>query len=829
MRWHHVLVVAIALLAITAMPASAQNATAVASEHTTFGTGSQGEPSPAQLTNMSVQGSGGPASVALSVDRIATEGFEDGAISDFGGDTGSFSVQSTQVYQGSFALEGSATSSRDLISDTDARVEQGHTYSTRVRYSSGSDDWHVLFGTTGEDTSFDSYGIGAYDGGIFRISKIDDGRHTSDFATTSFDGSAYADEWLRLEWTWETDGTITATLYDSAGSQIAQLSATDTTYTSGGIGFRIYDGTVYWDNHEYLQTPQSGRYIGAPHDAEQVTTGFTNLTLSNAEARVTWQEDADGDGTWQNVTSTNVTSTTNVTQDLSTTQSDRWRVRVDVEATGDSPTAEIHDEGLLFNASAPTADIAAADPTGKTTSSPVNISIPVSDADFTTAQGDSVAVDIQVRPSGGSFSTIDTQTISSNQTVSATFTPGEGGEYEYRAVMTDAYGSTTTSGTETFSTPAQLTVYRETANATRITGANITIRFYPVGDDTGQVVTKSAPNGTVNMTGLPVNQPLVAVANVSGYESRRVFIRSLYEQQRMYLLNSSVDSVETIFKLSDYTGRFAPDNTVLEIRRSVNGSWQTVSGDYFGASAQYPAVLETGARYRLRLYNPETGATRPLGTYQPIAAQTQTIEVSPESGITYLEGLPTATIRPQTRRVPALNDTQLSASISEVGNVTIDSWRVTVSNGSTTISNTTYSGNTRETTITTDLGSYAGEQVNVTVVATLSDGQTITAGAATLQVYDSPTNNLSLLTLLADFIGLAAPGTAAALQSFLATMLTIFVMAGITTQLPVSGETTALVGVLVLAGFSVIGWVGYDVVFVSGAAVVAFAGLRRGL
>ena len=39
----------------------------------------------------------------------------------------------------------------------------------------------------------------------------------------------------------------------------------------------------------------------------------------------------------------------------------------------------------------------------------------------------------------------------------------------------------------------------------------------------------------------------------------------------------------------------------------------------------------------------------------------------------------------------------------------------------------------------------------------------------------------------------------------------------------------ALAGVLTLTGFAVIGWVGYDVVFVAGAAVVAFAALRRGL
>lgn len=774
-RWW--VVVMVALLAISAQPVAAQNASAVASEHTTFGTGSQGEPAPTQLTNLFVTGSGSDASLSL--------------------------------------VKGGTTSLPD--------TSPGQS---TVNYRAGVKivpSWSITSITVNLDTDSGATNLYITDTGgtVLAQSSVSSGNATFNYNLDA--------------------GTAYYVVADAGGSSYTPSLSSSASYpyssealsVEAGVYSRTTESSSNLYNIKSITADvnrSTAQYISAVHDAEAVDTGFTNLSLTNMSATVTWQEDGDGDGVWTNVTSTTASSTTNVTQDLSGTASDRWRLRVDINKTGSNPVAEIHDEGLLFNASDPVADMARAEPTGKTTSSPVNISIPVSDTDFSLAQGDSVSVAIQTRPSGGSFSTISTQTIASNQTVSANFSPSIGGEYEYRAVLTDSYGHSVTSTTNTFSTPAILTIYRETYDTRVITGVNVTVRFYTQGDNTaGTVITRTTTNGTVDMSGLPVDQPIVAVANASGYESRRVFIRSLYQQQRIYLLNTSVDSVETIFQQRDYTGEFPPDATVLEIQRSINGSFQTISGDYFGAAAEYPAVLEVGTRYRLRLYNPVTGATRLLGTYQPIAAQTQTLTVSPTRGLSDRGALPTAVIRPQTRRIPAVNNTELSVALPNSDNTTVDSWRVIVERNGTTIANTTYPGSTRESTLTADLGSAGGTQVTVTVKATLGDGQTITAGVAALQVYHSPANQLSLLTLITDFVGLAAPGTAGALTSFLATVTTIFVMAGLSTQLPVSGETTALAGVLTLVGFAVIGWVGYGVVFVSGAAVVAFAALRRGL
>lgn len=45
-------------------------------------------------------------------------------------------------------------------------------------------------------------------------------------------------EWLRLDVDWGSDGSITVELYDESVTLVGSISASDSSYTSGGIGFR---------------------------------------------------------------------------------------------------------------------------------------------------------------------------------------------------------------------------------------------------------------------------------------------------------------------------------------------------------------------------------------------------------------------------------------------------------------------------------------------------------------------------------------------------------------------------------------------------------------
>jgi len=813
-------VVVLALLAVSAQPVAAASVGVVASKHTDFGTGSETTPT---LTRMDIEGSGDSA--AVSYESGLVDSFEDGDQDEYNGVFFGGNVTGERASHGQYSFKTNATGYHGIRSTGGLPItpSQGETVTGDVLITGDGDNGFWL-GVGTNTTRGGYYSARATENGSLRIVKENSSGLTT-LSTTPL-GALPENEWIDVRVKWTHTGQITATI--NATNVSVSTTATDTQYTAGGIhlfgdqadGPDNQTAAVYWDNIRVNTQP--GHYYGAVHDNSNISAAFANLTtVRNTSATLLWQEDADNDNVWTNVTSQTVTSPGNYTADLSGTTSDRWRLRVDTAASEPAARVVLADEGVTFDPRPPT--LSNPDPSGPQSTYHSDVSIDVADREFGTAYGDSVTVTAV----NGSGIQVGQTTITSNQTVSFQY-DALAGTNTINWTATDSYGHTETV-TQTFDTPDQLTIYREATSSTKIASATVTLRFYPVGNQSAKVVTKTTSNGTINMTGLPVNQPLVAVANASGYESRRVFIRSLYAQQRMYLLNSSADSVETIFEMRDYSGRYPPDNTVLEIQRSINGDWQTISGDYFGATAQYPATLETGARYRLRLYNPETGATRLLGTYQPIAAQTQTIEVSPQSGLSDRGALPSASVRPQTRQIPARNNTELSVALSAGRNTTVDSWRVIVERNGTTITNTTYAGRTRETTLTTDLANASGTQVNVTVETTLDDGQTVTAGVAALQVYDSPANQLSLLALLAEFVGLAAPGTAAVLTSFVASAATVFVMAGVSTQLPVSGETTALAGVLTLTGFAVIGWVGYDVVFVAGAAVVAFAALRRGL
>lgn len=486
----------------------------------------------------------------------------------------------------------------------------------------------------------------------------------------------------------------------------------------------------------------------------------------------------------------------------------------------------------LFEAATPTVDNTTASPQdgSKQSLRNVTLSAPITDADFGSPQGDSVDVTIYL-----DGEEVATRTILSNQTVEEDVRVDTGGEHTWNVTVSDSYGkqsesdsdqSTAESDPFNFRVPADLKIYEEPNGTNLVDNAEVTIRFYK-GGETGEIeVTRSTSDGRINMTGLPVDQEFVAVANADGYTSRRIFIESLYNQQQIYLLSDSTQSAETIFELRDYTGDFPREEAVLQVQRPINGSWQTVAGDYFGATSQFPVTLESNARYRLVLVNPETSERRVLGSYTPIAAQTERIEVTPQDGIGPTEDLPTASISPDARRLPALNSTTIGVDTDD-GTSSVEQYRIVATSNGSELLNETFNGG--EFSGNVDAGSLVGEKIDVTVTATLSDGSTATAGSAEFSVSETNANDMSLLSTMADLAGLSAPGTENAFTTFISIMVTILGMAGVTTRLPVGGETAGLIGVFILAAFSVIGWVGYDLVFVAGVGVVSLSALRRGL
>jgi len=250
---------------------------------------------------------------------------------------------------------------------------------------------------------------------------------------------------------------------------------------------------------------------------------------------------------------------------------------------------------------------------------PVDIEVEVADTNL--GSGDSVDVTF----TDGAGNTIgSTQTLTSNGTASVTYGSLLGGENQWSATISDSFGNQLNTSTFSFKIPDELTL-RDVSDPTNIideAGVDATVRFYEEGDD--DVYPRSPTNGVIDMQGLPVNQPfVVGVRDDSDtYISRLTLIDTIFEQQSVYLINSTLDTAIIQFTIEDRTGQFAGAGTKIQIRRAINTTtspadqeeYVIVAGDVVGAQLQFETELEQDVRYRVRIEN-EQGETRQLGAF----------------------------------------------------------------------------------------------------------------------------------------------------------------------------------------------------------------------
>jgi hypothetical protein len=218
----------------------------------------------------------------------------------------------------------------------------------------------------------------------------------------------------------------------------------------------------------------------------------------------------------------------------------------------------------------------------------------------------------------------DTQTVTSNQSVSATYPQLLGGPNDYSITVSDTFGGSDTTGTNTFSVPANLTL-RDANNASNIIddpNVTATVRFF---EEEGNLVFPREPtNGVVDMTGLPVDESfVVGVRDTSGtFVSRLTLIDTIFEQQEVFLVNQTESTAIVRFNLEDRTGRFIAGETEIQILRAINTTdsppnteeYVVVAGDVIGSQLSFETELQQDVRYRVRVQN-DIGETRELGAF----------------------------------------------------------------------------------------------------------------------------------------------------------------------------------------------------------------------
>lgn len=180
--------------------------------------------------------------VVWTAGAVIIDGFEDNDLSEYSGDTGQYQTQTGTVKDGTYALQGTSDGSAYLIQSTsglDNYPSEGDTFR-----------WWYQTDTGGAGSGYFRYGLqdsnNHYRGGIDRANselrlEIRDSGNLTTLASNAL--SISSGTWYELELVWQTDGTMTLTAYDDTGSQLAQCSATDTSYTSGGVGFNVFYGS----------------------------------------------------------------------------------------------------------------------------------------------------------------------------------------------------------------------------------------------------------------------------------------------------------------------------------------------------------------------------------------------------------------------------------------------------------------------------------------------------------------------------------------------------------------------------------------------------------
>lgn len=250
------------------------------------------------------------------------------------------------------------------------------------------------------------------------------------------------------------------------------------------------------------------------------------------------------------------------------------------------------------------------------------------EVDVADTGGDSYTVRF-INATNGNGSAIDSQSVTGDEAVSTTWEIDGDEPSSWYATIRDGKGNEL-DRTKVFdlNIPATLYLRNETRPSDLVDDSvSVTVRFF--GDD-GGVVERTTTDGTIDMSGLPRDQPFVVDADTDGdFLSRTIYIQTIFEQQSMYLLNRSVaPTSEVRFELDDSTGEYDSSSVLIvqkPIERNGETQYRTIVGDRFGVEG-VTDDLQADRRYRIKVRN-EAGDEQVVGPYR--ADVSETVQVRP--------------------------------------------------------------------------------------------------------------------------------------------------------------------------------------------------------
>lgn len=180
---------------------------------------------------------------------------------------------SAAAHDGTYGLDQWNSNQWIYRTDSAVQLKAGDTASVWLKFA-GSADGRAYFGFGSSSSGTLSLVAAPNSGQLILQSNFGYGAF-NDLAAVN---TTYAsNHWYRLEVDWSTSGVIVGKLFDSDGvTPLAQVNASTTTVTAGGIAFRATGSDKYWDTVTVVRGVNT--FTSPPPTTSATTTGSIGTT-----------------------------------------------------------------------------------------------------------------------------------------------------------------------------------------------------------------------------------------------------------------------------------------------------------------------------------------------------------------------------------------------------------------------------------------------------------------------------------------------------------------------------------------------------------------------
>lgn len=179
--------------------------------------------------------------------KSTIDDFEDNDLAEYAGDTATWATQTSTVSSGSYAAKctvssGGGDHSIASTSGLPYYPSPGDTFRAAVQIGDATTGIPMVgYFAQSETATPDGYKV-LFDAANsnFKLRLTQGGSNSVLVSDTSVDYTGFDTAFWAVEVDVTSDNTHTVTLLDDTGTQVSQISTTDTTFTSGGICLNLY-------------------------------------------------------------------------------------------------------------------------------------------------------------------------------------------------------------------------------------------------------------------------------------------------------------------------------------------------------------------------------------------------------------------------------------------------------------------------------------------------------------------------------------------------------------------------------------------------------------